>query len=102
MDICEATDMVSHDILLYKLERYGLEGWTVRWIKNWLDGHRQRVAVNSSVSRWRPVMSTGLQGSFLRMALLKILKISDLVRRIKGTLSKCSLQRTPSQVVWLT
>lgn len=53
LDTCKAFDMVLHHILVSILERYGFEGW----IKNGLDGCRQRAVVNGSTSRWRLVTS---------------------------------------------
>lgn len=35
--------MVSHNILATQLERYGIDGWIVKWMRNWLDDYRQRV-----------------------------------------------------------
>jgi len=55
LDFSKAFDTVSHNFLLGKLRKCGLDEWSVRWIENWLNGRAQRVIISCTESSWRPV-----------------------------------------------
>jgi len=57
LDFSKAFDTVSHNILLGKLGKCGLDKWSVRWIENWLNGRTQSVVISGTESSWKPVTS---------------------------------------------
>jgi len=50
LDLSKAFDTVPHSILLEKLAAHGLDGYTLHWIKNRLNGWVQRVVMNGGKS----------------------------------------------------
>jgi len=57
LNFSKAFNTVSHNILLGKLRKCGLDEWSVRWMESWLNGRTQRVVTSGTESSWRPVTS---------------------------------------------
>ena len=50
VDLSAAFDMVDHDILIKKLELYGMDNQSVSWMKSYLSSKSQVVMVDGCLS----------------------------------------------------
>ena len=65
IDLKKAFDTVNHDILIKKLQCYGLGSKELLWFKSYLTNRVQTVNVNSTLSDFQPINIGIPQGSIL-------------------------------------
>ena len=64
LDLQKAFYMVNHQILLYKLESYGIRGVVLCWFQNYLSNRRQRIVFNDVCSSDTVIVYGVPQGDF--------------------------------------
>ena len=77
LDLKKAFDTVNHEILLSKLNNYGIHGISYNWFKSYLDNRTQKCSINGSLSKTCSLSCGVPQGTILG-PLLFLLYINDL------------------------
>jgi len=54
-DLAKAFDTGDHNLLIRKMEYYGIRGITLKWFKDYLANRQQQVRCNGAVSTLRPI-----------------------------------------------
>ena len=83
MDFQKAFDSVPHRRLIMKIKAYGIDGYVLKWLEDFLVGRRQRVVIGKDSSNWAEVVSGIPQGSVLG-PLLFVIYINDIPNGIQS------------------
>ena len=78
-DLSKAFDTLDHDILLKKLDHYGIRGKWHAWIKSYLSNRKQYVDMNGTLSNTEAITVGVPQGSILGLCYSSSISMISLI-----------------------
>ena len=75
MNLSKAYDYVNRDLIIAKLEAYGIGEKNLRHLQNYLSQRQQKVKVGSSLSEWFEIILGVPEGSILEPVLSMFLSM---------------------------
>ena len=84
LDFPKVFDTVTHEILLTKLNHYGIRGQALNWFRSYLESRKQFVTYDNAQSRLKNILC-GVPQGFILGPLLFLIYINDLANVCKFT-----------------